>query len=485
MYIYKANEIQTLDKKAGQEGLATFTLMESAGHAIYRAIAHRLKADMRVLILSGKGNNGGDGIVLARLLKNDGFHVELVFPLGMPESETAKQHYGYFCRLGYEAKQDITGTYDLIFDALLGIGVRRPIGKAVREWIDWINRAEGYKIAIDIPTGVQADDGQVEAGVHADETLCLHGFKPSVFLQPSIDYYGKTQCLSIGLPQTSQWCCWQEIDVQRSYYHRNENAHKGSFGTGLLLAGMDDIPGCAVLSAKAALRSGIGKLTVATSKNVRNIIASHLLECSYHSMNMADVQMEKEINWKQFQAIAIGPGLDDLPYLEQLVTQAIASHVPLVLDAAALSKRIYPKRKGMIVLTPHPKEMSRLTGLEVTEIQANRLEVASQYAIQQGVAVVLKGRKTICAFPSGHIRVIETGNVSLAKGGTGDTLTGILLAFLSYYSDYEAAICNAVYLHGLCADMWREKFSTAAMLASDLSEWLPEALKVFERSGIK
>ena len=480
MNIYKGEEIKRIDAKAEQDGLSTFTLMENAGHAIYDEVKEHLNHQMRMLILSGKGNNGGDGIVLARLLKNQGYQVDLIFPLGMPVTEAARQHYCYFSRLGYQEVTTPTGKYDLIFDALLGIDVQLPIRDTVKEWITWMNLAEGYKIAIDVPTGVQSDYGKTEMAVVANETFCLHGMKPSAFLQNSMDYYGQVRCLDIGLPQTSRWRCWTESDVRRTYFSRSENAHKGSFGTGLLFAGTDLMPGCAVLGAKAALRSGIGKLTVGTSQNVLNVMANHLLECSYHHMNWSHFQIGDEIGWENFRAIAIGPGLDHVTFLTHLVRQALHTNLPVILDAAALQPREYPKRNALTVLTPHPREMSRMTGIPVSEIQSNRLQVASTYAMKQNVAVVLKGRKTVCAFPSGRTMVIESGNVSLAKGGTGDTLTGILLAFLCYYSDVEAAVCNAVYFHGLCADIWKEKFSTATMLASDLSDLLPEALKRFE-----
>lgn len=479
MYIYKAHEIKEIDAQAEERGFSTFTLMENAGQAIFHALKNKIHKEMKIAILAGKGNNGGDGTVLARLLKTHGYQVDLLFPLGLPETVCAKQHLVYLKNLGFMYTKDVQD-YDVIVDALLGIGVRLPLRENAQKWIEWINTQSAYKVSIDLPSGVLSDFGQVEMAVQANFTFCLHGLKPSALLENSMDFYGEKEILSIGLPHHSLWKCWTEEDISRTFFQRKENTHKGSFGTGLLLAGTDEMPGCAILASQAAMRAGIGKLTVGTSRFVAQCIATHLAECSY----MLDV-------WKQpldrekinaYEAIAIGPGLDTLENLEAVIACLLKIQKPLILDAAALQQRIYPVRKEPIVLTPHPKEMSRITGLPVKAIQSNRLQVALDYAIKHHVIIVLKGRKTVCAFPNGKVNVIETGNAGLAKGGSGDTLTGILLGFLSYYEDIEAAVCNAVYLHGLCADICAENYAKSAMFASDFIELLPKAMKRFEKN---
>lgn len=482
LYIYPAKEIQKMDQEADQLGLPTFTLMETAGTALFYAIKKYITKSSRILVLSGKGNNGGDGIVLARLLKINGYQVDLVFPLGTPESRCATAHFKYYQQVGYDVGE-ISHSYDVIVDALLGIGIRYPLREEIKQWIDWINCEKAWKVSVDIPSGVQADSGKVEAAVSADLTLSLHGLKPSAFLEPSMDFYGEKKCLSIGLPQMGSWKCWTKADTQERFFHRNNNMHKGSFGTGLLIAGTDEMPGCAILSATAAMRAGIGKLTVGTTKYVAQVIAAHLSECSYRYDVWHGCFTQEA--FASYQAIAIGPGLDHIPNLQEKIDDFLAMDIPLLLDAAALQKRVYSvkKRKGAVVLTPHPKEMSRITGYSVLYVQENRLAVAADYAQKNHVIIVLKGRKTVCAFPNGRVFVIETGNVGLAKGGTGDTLTGILLAFLSYYSDVEAAVCNAVYLHGQCADYWAQTAAKTTMLATDLIGQLPVVMKKFESAS--
>lgn len=477
MYIYRGEEIKRIDRTAADHGLETFTLMENAGRALFEAIVKNVSKSQRILILAGKGNNGGDGVVLARYLKQHGFICELAIPLGEPVSETAERHYRYYLHCGFEVSE-ISEDYDVLIDALLGVGARLPLRNDIEQLIDWMNEQEAVRMAIDIPTGVLADTGEVEKAIKADRTFTLHGYKPSAFLEGSVEYYGQTEVLDIGLPQTSNWRVWTKGDVAASFPKRNGASHKGTFGTGLLIAGTDEMPGSAMLASLAAMRSGIGKLTVATTRFASAIIASRVPECTFLHDGLEKVAagaMPKGI-----RGVAIGPGLDNEEKIERALHEVMKRDLPIIIDAGALKKRDYPMREAMTIVTPHPGEFSKMTGLPTKEIQKDRLRLASEYAISNKVTVVLKGRNTVMAFPDGDVWVNSTGNDGLAKGGTGDTLTGMILAFISFYEDKKAAVANAVYCHGVSAEQWSETRAKSSLLASDVSENLAYVLKEFE-----
>ncbi|WP_050614480.1 bifunctional ADP-dependent NAD(P)H-hydrate dehydratase/NAD(P)H-hydrate epimerase [Bacillus testis] len=477
MHIYRGKEIKAADAAAEKRGMDTFTLMENAGRSLFMRIREEVSRDHRILILAGKGNNGGDGIVLARYLKNDGYHVDLTFPLGKAATPVAKKHLLYFENCGYSPTEK-SGEYDVIVDSLLGVGTRLPLPNDIVSIIDWINHQQAMVIAVDVPTGVLADTGNLDTAVKADWTLSLHGLKPSAFQAGSAEHYGKKEALDIGLKQESNCRIWTKEDVKRTYLKRKEGSHKGTYGTGLLVAGSDEMPGSSLLASVGAMRAGIGKLTVATTAYVSAIIAGRVPECTYLHDGLSKIARGHIP--EGMKAAAIGPGLNEPEVIEEALRHLLDSELPVIVDAGALKERNYPKRNAPIILTPHPGEFSKMTGIPIKDIQQNRIETARSYAQRQHVTVVLKGSYTVIAFPDGKVLVNETGNAGLAKGGTGDTLTGILLAFVSSYSDYKAAVANAVYLHGASADAWKESKAMAAMLAGDVSENLAAVMKEFE-----
>ena len=477
MYIYRGEDIKRVDEQAALQGLDTFTLMENAGRSLFEALKGILNKKQRIVILSGKGNNGGDGIVLARYLHMSEYNVELAFPLGIAATEIAKKHLQYYKAIGLNVSE-ISGNYDVIIDALLGVGAKPPLKEKLVDIVKWANSQDALRVAIDVPTGVMSNLGDVDLAFHADYTYSLHGFKPSAFLEESTNYYGKKQSLSIGIPHDSSWKIWTKADVKMSFLKRSANAHKGTFGTGLLVAGCDEMPGSAMLASLGAMRAGIGKLTVATSSFASSIIAGRVPECTY--LHDGIQKIASGFVPKGIKAVAIGPGLEDEDLVDKALQTLFTTKLPIVLDAGALQKRMYPKRDAVTIVTPHPREFSRMTGKTVKDIQNNRMELAYHYSLENDVIVVLKGRNTVIAFPDGSLYVNETGNVGLAKGGTGDTLTGIILAFLSSYTDVKAAIANAVYFHGATADLWYENKAATSMLASDISDHLAIVMKEFE-----
>lgn len=277
---------------------------------------------------------------------------------------------------------------------------------------------------------------------------------------------------------SGKWRIWKKEDVQTTFLKREADAHKGTFGTGLLFAGCDEMPGSAMLASLGAMRAGIGKLAVATTSFASSIIATRVPECTYVHDGLTKVAEGMQLD--EYKAVAMGPGLADEEAIERALQTLWASDLPLILDAGALTKRRYPNRQAPIIVTPHPREFSRMTGLAVQYIQQNRMQVAADFSLANNVITVLKGQNTVMAFPDGEVLVNETGNVGLAKGGTGDTLTGMLLAFLSSYQDVKAAVANAVYMHGASADYYLKDRAATSMLASDVSENLAYVMKEFE-----
>lgn len=478
MYVYTEEEIHAADTRAAENGLSGNALMETAGRSLFQSIRPLLKKDERILILAGKGNNGGDGVVLARYLKMNGFTVHLVFPFGLPQTKTSQEHFSYYMSLGfsYETEIDRSLDYSVIIDSLLGAGARLPLKSEYRMLLQWCNKQRAVRIAIDMPTGVLANTGKVdEVAFQADYTFSLHGFKRSAFLLPSAKYYGKTDALDIGLPANSQWKIWTEDDVRATLSRRDPFSHKGTFGTGLLFAGTDEMPGCALLAGLGAMRMGIGKLKIATTPRVQNAISHGLPEATFWLNGLE--QCAKGDRPNGIHAIAIGPGLTDEKNVEQALEHLWTTDIPLILDAGALLKQSFPHRKAPVIITPHPGEFSRLTGISVPEIQQNRFALASQFALENQVIVVLKGTYTAIAYPDGSGVINPTGNPALAKGGSGDTLTGMILALAATESNIKHAVANAVFIHGLCADEFVNKNDVRTMVASDITDYLGDVLQ--------
>lgn len=274
---------------------------------------------------------------------------------------------------------------------------------------------------------------------------------------------------------------WTSEQVAATLPKRQLTSHKGSYGTALLVAGTKEMPGAALLAALGTMRSGVGKLVIATEAEAMAMIVPQLPEATYLENGLQRIA-EKKTLIDSYRAIAIGPGTNPDALTEDAVNTILGSQVPIILDAGALSKRTYSKRHSPVILTPHPAEFSRITGVDVNELQKNRAFYAAIWAKKLGVTIVLKGQITIIAFPDDEVWANPTGNSALAKGGTGDTLTGMMLGMLCCHTDWKQAVLNAVYLHGACADEWTKTRSPHTMLAHELTEFLPELWFELEKS---
>lgn len=452
--------------------MPSFTLMESAGAGLFKDITASYDVnDHSFLIVSGKGKNGGDGIVLARYLKQAGAKCCLYFPIGLPETEPSKSHLHYYETLGYSYETDqpdVSAT--VVIDALLGVGARLPLSAAIKQCTDWINTQKVQRVSIDLPTGVASDSGNCdESVIQADKTYIVHGYKPSRFLYPAAAYYGESYIVDIGLPHTSNWTIYEPAQTSCSFYYSGHNAHKGIFGHGLLIAGTGLMPGSAALAALGAVSCGAGKVTVQTEQEAVPVIASHVPEALYDFGTSIDVD-------HTFQAIAAGCGRAADNKMELIVQHLLQQNQPVILDAGALHSRSWQEAKCPVILTPHPGEFSRMTGKSIEHIQKNRLQEASAYAVKHQVTVVLKGEYTVIAFADGSGYINETGNEGLSKGGSGDTLTGIILALVMRNSHLKTAVADAVYLHGKCADIWKRMYPAQAMRPFGIHDLIPDAI---------
>lgn len=274
---------------------------------------------------------------------------------------------------------------------------------------------------------------------------------------------------------------WTREHAIASLPLRQEDGHKGTYGTGLLLAGTRDMPGAALLAALGAMRSGLGKLEIAIDSEAARSIVSLLPEATYIRNGLEKIG-QSELELSRYRAIAAGPGLPPDEGTQNAVDVLLAYTGPLVLDAGALSRRPYPLRVSPTILTPHPLEFARMTGLSPEEVADNRLLHLQQSAQEWGTAIVLKGHETLIAFPDGELWKNPTGNSALGKGGSGDTLTGMLLGMLCCHENWRHAVLNAVYLHGACADEWIRTRSAHTMLAHEITSMLPYVWKQHERS---
>lgn len=501
LHAVTAKEMYEIDRCAIEEiGLPGTLLMENAGQSIVREIVPWLALDQRIAILIGSGNNGGDGFVIARQLLSKGYKVDaLLIPSKEKIKGDARKHMEWFEASGYTVRpfndQNDLKKYSVLIDTMLGIGFKGELRQPYRDIIEACNDHECLKVAIDIPSGISADGGyECKTAFKANITVTLQSPKLSAFSYPEASYYGELIVADIGIPVKAykgipQRKIWGASDVKGTLPIRNPNSHKGNHGKGLIIAGSVEMTGAPVLTARAAHRSGAGLLTAAVPASTHSIIASHLVESTFSVWPDSEGGFNGEIpiDLSSFNGLTIGPGIGRSEGARVLVREVVSeTSVPLVIDADGLYhlstclNLLKGNREGPVIVTPHMGEMSRLTGLPISEIEANRFEISKRFAMEFGVYVVLKGPYTLITTPDGKQFVNTTGNSALAKGGSGDVLTGIILGLVLQSEKVEEALCNAVYIHGKAADQLVETtHSSMDVLASDIIETLPSIFRTF------
>lgn len=494
MHIVTGDEMYAIDRKTMEEvGLPGLLLMENAGQAVVRKLEERIGKDDEITVLAGAGNNGGDGIVIARLLQEKGYRVQLwLIPPDEKVKGDAEKHLLIYKKSGhllYRFAENEARCLErikhstVIVDAMLGIGVKGGVREPYRRLIEKVNEVSARVISVDVPSGVPADGGIVEEAVQADETYTLQCPKIGLFHPGCRKYYGKWDAVSIGIPNkvikgnAEKRLLWQKENVTAALPCRPFDAHKGTFGRGLVIAGSRTMTGAAILAAEAALRGGAGLVTCAVPEDIHPIVAGRVIEATFQPLPTEGGLLTGELPFSlsAYRAVAAGPGIGRDKGSDLLIRRLLEdAEQPLILDADALFhvkdlRRQLQERKAPTILTPHPGEMARLADVDVREVQSRRFQIAQQFAECFGVFLVLKGPYTVVAAPDRFLAVNPTGNPALAKGGSGDVLTGLMLAFIMQHEHLRDAICNAVFIHGMAADLLIEQgHSQMDVVATDV-----------------
>jgi len=511
MLLVTAEQMRAIDRHAIERiGLPAMVLMENAGRAVAEEVAafirERGTPARSWIVLVGKGNNGGDGIVAARHLTEAGIGAELLYAVdpGSLTGEAALQR-DIAANMGIPAARYRPGSvawerYAGVVDALLGTGTsgapREPYASLIRE----ANESGLPVIAVDIPSGLDADTGAVfDPCIRADVTVALAFCKCGLAQFPGARAAGRVAVRAIGIPASlaglhgvrTHLATKETIETELSVrlpLERPEDGHKGTFGHALVVAGSAAYGGAGLLAAKAALRAGAGLVTWVLPRAMAKAMAGRLPEAILAGAGgdadgnwTADAAAEVAKLAEGKKAAAIGPGIgrfpDDGRWLRTLWTDI---GIPIVLDADALNMlassgglAAWPRRSAPVVLTPHPGEMARLAGASVADIQRDRLGAARDFAERHGVIVVLKGARTVTALPDGRAFVNPTGNAGMATAGTGDVLAGLIAGLLAQGMPPEAAAVAGVYLHGEAGDRAaKRRPSPASLIAGDLLDML-------------
>jgi ADP-dependent NAD(P)H-hydrate dehydratase / NAD(P)H-hydrate epimerase len=505
MLLAKTDQIRAIEEEAVREqGLDLGELMERAGTAVAEEAAAMLAPGGRVVVFCGGGNNGGDGFVAARRLARKNYAVEVVM-LAEPAELTGPAAAafqsiaatGTIAKTSFDAGQTVPPA-DLLIDAVLGFGLRGALRGPAAEAVDAINSSGTPVLSVDIPSGVDSDTGAVHGpAVRATTTVTFTLPKVGMALYPGLDYVGRLRVADIGIDKKivsryAKTCLGSRAVVRRLLPTRTVEAHKGQCGRVLVIAGSVGMTGAAALSAAAALRSGAGLVTLATARSLNDILETKLTEVMTKPLpetperTIAPQAIETVLEAaSDFDAVLLGPGLstnrDTAIFIRELVARLSA---PLVIDAdglTALAKRtdILLTRQAPTILTPHPGELARLLNATAAEIQKDRLSVAQEAARLCNAAVILKGARTIVA--EGDCAYINpTGNPGLATAGTGDVLAGVLAGLIAQGLPLYPAAMLAAYLHGAAGDLAAADKTQLALVAADLLDYLPTAIKELE-----
>lgn len=503
--IMRLLELRTMD----QFGVTGLSLMEKAGRGCAEAIIERFGQlpNHRAVILAGKGNNGGDGFVIARLLGEQGWRVTALV-LARPDEIRGD------ARSNLDLLRDIPVIFinaeeqlashegevngaTVIIDALFGTGLRSPVGGVFAEAVRMVNSTGRPVVSVDIPSGIDSSTGKVlGCAVQAEMTVTFALAKLGHILYPGAEYTGELKVVDIGIPReiTDEAEGYEFVDAPAAgslLKRRRRSAHKGDGGHCLIVAGSTGKTGAAAMAANGAVRSGAGLVTMAVPSSLNAILAAKTTEVMTIPLpdegngflsGDAGKAIEEALTGKA--VVAIGPGISWRPDTARLIRElSVSITLPMVIDADGLNAvseepdLLLKKKSAVMILTPHPGEMSRLTGLSVPQVEADRIGTARGFAVKYGVWLILKGARTVIAAPDGSVAINGSGNPGMASGGMGDVLTGVLAALIAQRYDPFAACRLGVFIHGLAADLVAAEKGEIGISAVDVQERLPYAIK--------
>ncbi len=496
MIVVTAAEMRALDRWTVEHDTPGPVLMERAGEGAARVLrAHWPKPGGPVVVCCGKGNNGGDGFVIARHLRRLGAEVWLVGrreDVGGDAAGMLAQWRGAVTTVEspgqVEALRRRLGHAGVVVDALLGTGLNAPVEGTFAAVIEALNAAHRPVLAVDIPSGLSADTGTtLGAAVRADVTSTFGWPKVGQVLEPGAELCGRLEVVDIGIPAAALEAVAPRIRLLEAsgvgglLARRARDAHKGTFGHVVVIAGSRGKVGAALLASEAAARAGAGLTTLAIAGSLLEVVEGRVREVMAEPLPDEYEAAAVDHVLEGRTAVACGPGLGQSDAARALVHHVVRSaRVPLVLDADGLNlvagTACLRERPAATVVTPHPGEMARLLGCSTGEVQADRIAAARRFAAEHWAVTVLKGARTVIADPGGAIAICPTGNPGMASGGMGDVLAGIVGGLLSQRLDPFAAACFGVFAHGAAADAVVARRGEVGLIAGDLLGELPPTI---------
>jgi NAD(P)H-hydrate epimerase len=507
-YAVNSKEMKNIDDYSVEVlKVPALNLMERAATKVVDVIKNRIKQSDRILAVCGSGNNGGDGIAAGRILYLQGYHVAILF-IGEEEKTSAstKIQLEIARNLGIKIENcNKLHEYNIIIDAIFGVGLSRAITGEYEAIIHEINENDNTIFSVDIPSGISADFGKImNTAIRADYTITFGHMKQGLLLYPGVDYAGEITLADIGFPDAAT----NQANLDTFYYEpedlqqlppRKNYSHKGTYGKVLVIAGSKGMCGAAFLSAKAAYRTGAGLVKILSSEANRVVLQTSLPEALFASYDEegfdSDERQQRILNDLSWASvIIIGPGLGQSRTAAELLETVIRkAKVPVIIDADSLtilSKKLDYKGntfesrldhlssllKEQTILTPHLMELSRLTGIPVSDITNNLIDTARQCSYNNKLIYAIKDARTIVT-QSDNRYINVSGNNGMATGGSGDVLTGIIAALIAQGMAPYKATCLAVYLHGLAGDKAAQEKGTYSMMASDIVGTIERVLK--------
>lgn len=512
MRVVDSETMRSLDERTIASGISGKMLMEKAGAGVAKIALELLHSieGKRIAIITGPGNNGGDGWVSARLLAEQGVPVEVFSVVAIDKlNGDAKNAFNLardaniFYKICPDGDFDLDG-FDLVIDALLGTGARGAPTGSIANAVRTVMNSEIPVLAVDMPTGVDADTGQVLGdAVRAIATATLGLPKLGQFIYPGREFVGRLFTVDIGIPKDLVDALEDEFEIDSTEKlssmlpFRRGNENKGDFGKALILAGSCGMSGAAVMTAESCLRSGTGLVELAVPKSLVDTVESLFRESvtkplpEVKSRRCFSVRALGDIIGlaKDCDAIAIGPGIGTYRETVDLIGRLLPKmKIPMVIDADGLNCISLLKSRGIeiefgssVVITPHPGELARLLGKSIDEIVARRYLDMRDWAKELSVDVlVLKGSPTTISCASGNIYINRTGNHGMATGGSGDVLTGLIAGFLAQGVTPLESARLGVYIHGLAGDIASAELGARGMIAGDICYYIPDAIKALE-----
>ena len=502
MKVLTAAQMREVDRLTIEAGIPGLILMENAASRVVESMESVFTplSGQRIVVLCGKGNNGGDGLVIARQLHTR-FHPRALYVVLAAQPEDLKgdaaQNYQALVASGCDVYMDIAPEMrhaSVVVDALLGTGVTGPATGRMLELIREINTGfpDARVVSVDLPSGMLSDTPDLPEEIARTElTVTFTAPKVSQVLPPACERVGQLVVVPIGTPPS----LYEDDDsislslVEPSWFHpivrpRERTAHKGDFGHVLVVGGSRGKPGAPAMAGIAALRAGAGLVTVASAPSAIGAINSHAAELMTEPLEETETGAVASVSGvtQGKDVVAIGPGLGTHTKTVEVVRRLAANTtVPMVIDADGLNALVGAQLGGRIgprILTPHPGEMARLNRSTTQAVQADRVRVARAFATEHHVTLVLKGYRTLIAFPDGRVWINPTGTPALATAGTGDILTGLIAGMIAQFpSERDRAVALAVWLHGQSGQLGAAELGEKSLIATDLLRYLPEAMR--------